>query len=170
MFFFTIWVLKNWSLKKKKSSASCCISIVVSQYELTLIKCFCAVLLETHVLYNSTQYYLLNFLLWGMELKPTWILKIAIYLRNFFSKAILIFLFCACLNKSHFQLICSSSITYYMLWTALKWDSENKQPPGNSQLVKLLHPSPHIFNYIVFIQSSLIHLWFINAILFKLSS
>ena len=132
---------------KKKSSASCCISIEVSKYELMLIKCFSAVLLETHVIYNSTQYYLLNFLLWGMELKLTWIFKIAIYLRNFFSKAILIFLFCACLNKSHFQLICSSSITYYMLWTALKWDSENKQPPGNSQLVKLLHPSP-IFSII----------------------
>lgn len=94
--------LKPW---KKKSSASCCISIVISQYELMLIICFCAVLLETQVLYNSTQYYLLNFLLWDMVLKLTWIFEIAIYLRNFFSKAILIFLFCACLNKSHFQLI-----------------------------------------------------------------
>lgn len=66
------------------------------------------------------------------------------------------FFFCTCLNKSHFQVISASSITYYMLQAALKWDSGNIQPPGNSQLVKLLHPSPHIFNYIVLIQSPLI--------------
>lgn len=76
---------------------------------------------------------------------------------------IFFFFFCTCLNKSHFQVISASSITYYMLQAALKWDSGNIQPPGNSQLVKLLHPSPHIFNYIVLIQSPLICLWFINA-------
>lgn len=94
------------------------------------------------------------------------------WIKEFFFKgnSDFILFFCTCLNKSQFQLISASSITYYMLQTALKWDSGNIQPPGNSQLVKLLHPSPHIFNYIVFIQSPLICLWFINAVLFKPSS
>lgn len=49
-------------------------------------------------------------------LKLTIILKLHIFgLNNLFSKAILIFSFCTYLNKSHFQLICASAITYYML-------------------------------------------------------
>lgn len=92
-----------------------------------------------------------------MESKLTRILKQRVFgLKNFFSKGNSDFFFCTCLNKSHFQLISASSITYCMFQTALKWDSGNVQPEGNSQLLKLLHPSPHIFNYIVLIQSPLI--------------
>lgn len=129
----------------------------------------CSFVGDTCILqFNSILFIKVSILRHGVDASQNF--KTAICLKNFFSKAILIFFFCACLNKSHFQLICASSITYYMLWTALKWDSENKQPPGNFQPVKLLHPSPHIFNYIVLIQSSLICLWFISAVLFKLSS
>lgn len=101
---------------------------------------------------------LFNFLFWEMGFKLTSILKLKTLGLRFFSKGNSDFFFCTCLNKSHFQLIRASSITSYMPQTALKWDSENIQPPGNSQLVKLLHPSPHIFNYIALIQSSLISL------------
>lgn len=141
----------------------------MSQYELIFYQTLlCSFVGDTYILKcNRMLFIKFSTLRHGVEANQNF--KTAIYVKKFFLKGDSYF-FCTCLNKSHFQPICAPSITYYMLWTALKWDSENKQPPGNSQLVKLLHPSPHIFNYIVLIQSSLICLWFINVVLFKLSS
>lgn len=133
-----------------------------------LVKCFCVVLWKIYVFQNPNEYYLFNFLFWEMGFKLTSIFKPkTLGLKIFFQRQFWYFFFCTCLNKSHSQMICASSITSYMLQTALKWDSEKIQPPGNSQLVKLLHLSPHIFNYIALIQSSLISPWFINAVPFK---
>lgn len=101
-----------------------------------------------------------------MELKLTRILKLHVCgLNNFLWKASLIFFFFLHLLK---QIPFSSDFCFiHNLLHApscLKmgfWKHTTSRQL--SQLVKLLHPSPHIFNYIVLIQSPLICLWFINA-------